>query len=84
MPDKPRSLTLRYFALLREQTGMEQERLTTHASTARELYEDLARRHSFTLPANRIGVAINNEFSTLDRRLTDGDNIAFIPPVAGG
>jgi molybdopterin converting factor subunit 1 len=79
-----RSLTLRYFALLREQTGLEHEQITTTAATPRELYEDLANRHAFTLPSNRIGVAVNNEFRTLDHFLNDGDQVVFIPPVAGG
>jgi molybdopterin converting factor subunit 1 len=29
-------------------------------------------------------VAVNQEYSRPDRRLRDGDEVAFIPPVAGG
>jgi molybdopterin converting factor subunit 1 len=29
-------------------------------------------------------VAVNAEYAALDRTLTPGDEIAFIPPVAGG
>ncbi|MDH4032336.1 MAG: MoaD/ThiS family protein, partial [candidate division Zixibacteria bacterium] len=29
-------------------------------------------------------VAINEEFATMNTELTDGDQVVFIPPVAGG
>ena len=42
---------VRYFAVLRDQRGLGEESVATEASTAAELYEELARRHGFTLPA---------------------------------
>lgn len=35
------------------------------------------------LPARPV-VAVNRDFSTMDRTLKDGDEVAFVPPVAGG
>lgn len=35
------------------------------------------------LPANPV-VAVNREFASLDTALEDGDEVAFVPPVAGG
>jgi molybdopterin converting factor small subunit len=29
-------------------------------------------------------VAVNREYTRLDRLLNDGDEVAFVPPVAGG
>ena len=79
-----RSITLRYFALLREQRGIEEERIDTDAGTAEELYSFLARAHGFTLAADRIRVAINDRFEDNATPLRDGDTVVFIPPVAGG
>ncbi len=35
------------------------------------------------LPAAPV-VAVNREFAALDTELADGDEVAFVPPVAGG
>ena len=29
-------------------------------------------------------ISVNNEFTNEDRKLSDGDEIAFLPPFAGG
>jgi molybdopterin synthase sulfur carrier subunit len=75
---------LEYFALLREQRGLGAETVQTAASTARDLYRELASAHGFTLAVERVRVAINNEFASWDRPLAANDTIVFIPPVAGG
>ena len=77
-------LHLTYFAILREQRGVSAESISSHAATARELYEELRARHRFTLPADRVRVAIDDAFARWDAPLKDGLKIAFIPPVAGG
>jgi molybdopterin synthase sulfur carrier subunit len=84
MSEMPVSLNLRYFALLREQRGLESEHMTTNAETARDLYDDIAQRFHFTLPPDKISVAINNQFCSLDEQLEEGDHIVLLPPVAGG
>ncbi len=82
----PTTVTLRihYFALLREQRGLSEETLTTSAPTAAALYDELRARHAFTLPADRLRVAINNDFAPWNTPLADQQILAFIPPVAGG
>ena len=75
---------LEYFALLREQRGLTAEVVQTAAKTARDLYRELSAAHGFTLTAERVRVAINNEFASWDRQLVANDTIVFIPPVAGG
>lgn len=77
-------VTLQYYALLREQAGLQSETVETTAATAAELYAELAARHGFRLPASQLKVAVNAAFSDWERRLEDGDEIVFIPPVAGG
>lgn len=77
-------LTLRYYALFREQAGRESEALDTDAATAAELYGEIARRHGFRLRSTQVRVAVNSEFAGWEQRLADGDEVVFIPPVAGG
>ena len=75
---------LRYYAALREQAGSEQESLETTASTFLDLYQELAARHGFRLPPDRIRVAADGQFVSMADRIPDGAEIVFIPPVAGG
>jgi molybdopterin synthase sulfur carrier subunit/molybdopterin-guanine dinucleotide biosynthesis protein A len=77
-------LKLHYYALLREQAGRASESLDTAARTPRALYDELSARHRFRLPASQLKVAVNDAFSDWDAPLDDGDEVVFIPPVAGG
>ena len=79
-----KTVHISYFAILREQRRQSEERLSTTAKDARELYGELRQRHEFSLPADRIRVALNGEFAPLETELKEGDAVAFIPPVAGG
>jgi sulfur-carrier protein len=79
-----KTVHVRYFALLREQRGLDEERIATDAASAAEIYEELRRRHRFSLPADRLRVAINDEFAPWSAEVGDGDALVFIPPVAGG
>jgi sulfur-carrier protein len=79
-----KTLRVRYFAVLREQRGLDEEQVVTAAGTAGELYEELRKVHGFTLSADRLRVAINEEFETWGKPVNDADSIVFIPPVAGG
>jgi molybdenum cofactor guanylyltransferase len=77
-------ITVQYYALLREQAGRSTEVLTTGARTPRELYEELRKRHPFSLAPEMLRVAVNDEFGDWSQRLAEGDAVVFIPPVAGG
>jgi molybdenum cofactor guanylyltransferase len=77
-------ISVQYYALLREQAGRREEVLDTEASTAQELYAQLAQRYPFTLPAQVLRVAINTQFAEWSTPLRSGDAVVFIPPVAGG
>ena len=78
------SVNVQYFAILREQRGLAQEQLTTAATTPAALYEELRARHRFTLPADRVRAAVNDEFVATTTLLRTGDRVVFIPPIAGG
>lgn len=84
MTIKPKKVHVRYYALLREERGRSQETIETRAQTPLELYRDLQTKYNFKLKTNLLRVAINDGFCSWDSRLKDGDNIIFIPPVAGG
>lgn len=79
-----RNLRVQYFAVLREQAGRSEERLSTSARNPALLYAELAARHGLTLPREMLRVAINDEFGEWEQPLAEGDRIVFIPPVAGG
>lgn len=79
-----KAVCVSYFAILREQRGLAGEQVSTEASTAAELYEELRARHGFTLPGSRLRVAINDEFRAWDSPVRAGDTLAFLPPMAGG
>ncbi len=78
------TLSIQYFAILREQRGTTQETLSTDSTTPQELYVELSSKHPFTLPASRVRAAVNGQFVDPTVVLSDGDEIVFIPPVAGG
>lgn len=82
--EKPRTLRVQYYAILREQAGRSEETLDTTASTPAELYDELRRRHPFQLAPNQLKVALNSDFSDWHTPLRHGDTVVFIPPVAGG
>ena len=77
---------IRYFAGLREATGMEGETLTLPVGAAAadvrallaERYPALAR----LLPT--CAVAVNRAYVAADAPLHAGDELVFIPPLGGG
>lgn len=78
------TVQVQYFAILREQRGLNEERLTTAAATPSALYEELRARHHFSLPGDRVRAAVNETFVDSAAPLRDSDRVVFIPPVAGG
>ena len=77
------SITVLYFASLRDATGVASESLPQPASLA-ALYEELRARHRLPLARERLRVAMNGAFCAWDAQVPEGAEIAFIPPVSGG
>lgn len=75
---------VQYYALLREERGLSTEEILTSAASLRQLYEELRQRHGFTLPVERMQVAVNDAFASWDAAPQANDRVVFIPPVAGG
>ena len=76
------SITVQFFASLREQLGKQQ------LSLAYEEPVDVAAvwsqaSDSLTMPDNTL-CAINMEYVKPDTMVQDGDEVAFFPPVTGG
>ena len=76
------NVDVRYFALFRERAGCYGERLATSAATVGGLYEELSPR--LGLASTLVRAAVNGEFVENDHGLKDGDEVVFVPPVAGG
>ena len=54
-------------------------------ATVGYLAEEMIRHHpTLTRDAARLVVAVNQEFQGHDYALSDGDEVALIPPVSGG
>jgi molybdopterin converting factor small subunit len=77
-------VTAHYFAVFRERAGCETETVATSSVTAAEFYDEIANRHGFADARDRCKVAINGALAGWDASLTDGDEVLFFPPVAGG
>ena len=78
------TVTVLYFASLRDASGVASEQVESNAADLQALYAELQSRHGFAFPANRLRVAADGEFVNWGDALRDGGEIAFIPPVSGG
>ncbi len=79
------AVRVRFFARLREQAGVEIEpRQMPPGSTLADVY-DVSRRAHPALPEREgVRAALNQEFADWTIKVSDGDEVAFIPPVSGG
>ena len=73
-----------YYAILREKRKLNQEEVQTAANTPQELYCELDKKFNFGLPLTVMKAAVNNEFCYWSKTLNEGDEVIFVPPVAGG
>jgi len=76
------SIKVRYFAGLKESLGRSEDNLAfTGFITVRELWHCV--NPDQRLP-NNILAAVNMDYVDLDSGVSDGDEVAFFPPVTGG
>jgi MoaD family protein len=75
---------VRYFALFRDQTGRESEHVEWPGGTAAELFQLMADKHTSLKTEAAALVAINDEMAGWEVTLSEGDEVLFFPPVAGG
>jgi len=79
-----KTIHLQYFAVLRELAGRSHETVQTDAASAGQLYGELLDRYEFKLGQDDLRVVVNEAFGEWTTTLNDGDEIVFLPPVAGG
>lgn len=76
------SITVRYFASLRETLGRDHDQLEADSvATVGDCWACIAGDAS-ALP--NLLVAVNMEYADLKHPVKDGDEVAFFPPVTGG
>lgn len=75
-----------YFASFRDAAGRAEEaREVPSGSRVRELWQELAGEvAAFSRFPSTPPVAVNREYVPAETELRDGDEVAFLPPVAGG
>jgi MoaE-MoaD fusion protein len=75
-----------YFAVLRERVRLAGESLDLPVgSRVREARAAIAARHAEIAPLlPRVQAAVNRTVVGDDHPLSDGDELAFLPPVSGG
>ena len=79
------AVRVRFLARLRELAGRETEELKAPAdSRVSDVYDAMLGAHPQLPPRESIRAAVNHEFVEWDAPVSDGDEVAFIPPVSGG
>ena len=82
-------VNVRYFAMLREASGVERESvdLPEDGASLADLLAGIGGRSQALgemLKSRPLLCAVNQEYSGPDRVLEEGDEIALFPPVSGG
>lgn len=80
------TVRLLFFAVLRDITGTDQRELAlSEGTTAQDVWQALRNQYAkltdYTQPPM---IAVNESYAAPETILRDGDELAFIPPVAGG
>ncbi len=88
--EKNDEITVRYFASIRELTGKDTERIVYSSSlkTVSDLIEVLRVQDSnFDSAMNgerKLLIAVNQEVADATYKISEGDEVAFFPPMTGG
>lgn len=77
-------VTTIWYSILRDEADRDEEPWDIPGGTAADLYRRAHARHGFSLPPDRLRVAVNDAFAEMDRKLSHGDKVVFIAPVGGG
>jgi molybdopterin synthase sulfur carrier subunit len=82
------TLTVRYFAWLRERVGEPSEEVETAAATVAELVDELRardERHALAFAdLKAVRVAVDQELADMAAPIGRAREVAFFPPMTGG
>lgn len=82
------TVTVRYFASIREALGTGSETLSTQAATVGALRDELISRGGAAAealaPGRAVRMALNQALCESAAPIRQGDEVAFFPPVTGG
>ncbi|MFD2753001.1 molybdopterin converting factor subunit 1 [Comamonas terrae] len=83
-----KTITVRYFASIREAMGTGSATLQTAAATVGALREELMAQSGAAAAAlthgKAVRMALNQAMCDGDAEIRSGDEVAFFPPVTGG
>jgi sulfur-carrier protein len=78
------TVTVLYFAGLRDAAGIDSETVGSNAVDLSGLYRQLQQQHGFAYAVEQLRVAVDGAFASWDEAPRAGSEVAFIPPVSGG
>ena len=73
-----------YFAQLADLAKKAEEIKYVYDSSISSLYTELKNTYNFPQEFAQLQVAVNHQLSAHDTILSDGDTVAFLPPMTGG
>jgi molybdopterin synthase sulfur carrier subunit len=76
-----------FFAQIRELVDCDELEVNSPFDTVDALLAELVTKGdkwALALDSDKLLVAVNQEICSLDSALSDGDEVAFFPPVTGG
>ena len=79
-----KTIIVRYFAMFRENAGVDEEKLTLDVTSAADVFTATRERHGSDEPSGHCKVAINDVMADSDSPIADGDTVLLFPLVAGG
>ncbi len=74
------SISVRFFASLREELGDNKTLQTDQVQTVTDVWNHFSHKEM----SNNILISINMEYVNTDQIVNDGDEVAFFPTVTGG
>ena len=78
-------MKVRYFATLRDLSGVEEEEYLVQGSPSIEkVFSDLKGKHPAMNGQKKVLFALNEKFADPETKVSDDDVLAIFPPVSGG
>lgn len=79
-----KTVHIKYFAVLREERGLNSETLQTESRTVKDLCQQLKTKYGFKMSTDVLRVSVNGQYVPWTTPVNENDEVVFIPPVAGG